>query len=106
MFCDGEDVFAVTPSPKRFNRRSVDALTQPGIVRNAFRQYGRKPFPPSAEGMPSSVAWIVMVWLLVEDVTPPYSLASDASGVFPFETALVVPFAPVGAPVWVVAVPF
>ena len=52
------------------------------------------------------VAWIVMVWLLVEDVTPPYSLASDASGVFPFETALVVPFAPVGAPVWVVAVPF
>jgi hypothetical protein len=51
--------------------------------------------------MPSSVVCKVIVWLLVEDVMPPYSVANDM-GVFGFDTALVLPFEPEGAPVWTV----
>ena len=102
MFCDGVEVFAVTPKPKRFNSWRSFSPKQWGIMTTEDQQSATIPWPTRADGIPSRVVCMVIVWLLVDEVIPPYSLARETSGVLGFETALVVPFAPVEAPDWTV----
>lgn len=77
----------------------VPLLKQLGIITTEDQQYDANPCVRRTVGTASSVVCNVTVWLFVEETMPPYSVASDASDVFGFDTALVVPFEPGGAPV-------